>query len=285
MTTTGAAPTVVAVAATTAEPDGVSVASLTVAHRPDAGDADRDPAYGAGVSTFEQLLGVQELDTSIDQLLHRRATLPELTELARLQGDATAAAASVAEVTGRLDVVRDDEREAEEHALQLETKAAEIDRSLYDGSVVSHKELESLQEEHAALKARQAQLEEQAIELMELAEPIEAELAQRNAAAGAISADIAAVQQRIVVAQAEIDATVEQTRAQRDEAASGVPDELLSSYEQLRGQLGGIAVARLHGARCEGCHLEIPSAQLAALRRVPDGDVVTCPECFRMLVR
>ena len=261
-----------AVGTTTAEPAG-------------AGAADRDAAYGAGVSTFEQLLGVQELDTAIDQLLHRRATLPELTELAQLQRDATAAAASVAETTARLDVVRGDEREAEEHALQLETKAAEIDGSLYDGSVVSHKELESLQEEHVALKARQAELEEQAIELMELAEPIEAELAERNAAVDAIAADIASVQQRIVVAQAEIDASVEQTRAQRAEAASGVPDELLSSYEQLRGQLGGIAVARLHGARCEGCHLEIPSAQLAALRRAPEGDVVTCPECFRMLVR
>ena len=113
-------------------------------------------------------------------------------------------------------------------------EAAEIDGSLYDGSVVSHKELESLQEEHVALKARQAELEEQAIELMELAEPIEAELAQRNAAVDAIAADIAAVQQRIVVAQAEIDASVEQTRAQRAEAASGVPARAAATLSTRR---------------------------------------------------
>ncbi|MDQ2678468.1 MAG: C4-type zinc ribbon domain-containing protein [Actinomycetota bacterium] len=237
------------------------------------------------MSTFEQLLGVQELDTTIDQLLHRRATLPELSELAQLERDAAAAAAAVSETTARLDVVRDDERAAEEHASQLETKAAEIDRSLYDGSVTSHKELESLQEEHAALKVRQAQFEEQAIELMELAEPIEAELQQRTDRVETIAADIVAVQQRIAVAQAEIDVSVDETRAQRADAAAGVSPELLSSYEELRGQLGGIAVARLHGARCEGCHLEIPSAQLAALRRAPEAEVVTCPECFRILVR
>ena len=49
--------------------------------------------------------------------------------------------------------------------------------SLYDGSVTSHKELESLQAEHAALKERQGEFEDQAIELMETAEPVELELA------------------------------------------------------------------------------------------------------------
>ena len=237
------------------------------------------------MATFEHLLGVQDLDTAIDQLLHRRAHLPEFDELARLERDAATAGAAAAENGTRLEAVRAEERTAEEHASQLETKAAEIDRSLYDGSVTSHKELESLQEEHAALKVRQAQFEEQAIELMEVAEPIEAELQERTALTASLADDIAAVQERIAVAQAEIDVTIEATRAQREEAAAPVSAELLAEYESLRGQLGGIAVARLHGARCEGCHLEMPSAQLAALRREPDDAVVTCPECFRMLVR
>ncbi len=106
-----------------------------------------------------------------------------------------------------------------------------------------------------------------------------------SAVVDSIAAAIAAVHERIAVAQAEIDVTVDRTRAERAEAAAGVSADLLASYEELRGQLGGIAVARLHGARCEGCHLEIPSADLAALRRAPEDEVVTCPECFRMLVR
>ena len=61
--------------------------------------------------------------------------------------------------------------------------------------------------------------------------------------------------------------------------------ELLATYEPLRTSLGGVAVARLHGARCEGCHLEIPSAELEELRRAPADQAVHCPECLRILVR
>ncbi len=260
------------------------VAATTAAPRTTTEPTHED-AYGAGVATFEHLLGVQELDTAVDQLLHRRANLPELSELAALEARVATETASSAEIAGRLDVVRSAEEEAETHASQLEAKAAEIDASLYDGSVTSHKELESLQEEHAALKVRQAHFEEQAIEQMELAEPIEAELAGSTGRIEALGVDIAALRARIEVARAEIDVLVDSTRAERATAAAAIDGGLLAEYDALREQLGGVAVARLHGARCEGCHLEIPAADVAVLRKAPDDEVVTCPECFRMLVR
>ena len=63
------------------------------------------------------------------------------------------------------------------------------------------------------------------------------------------------------------------------------PIQLLATYSDLRSGLGGVAVARLNGARCEGCHLEIPSAELEGVRRAPEDSLVSCPECLRILVR
>ena len=74
-------------------------------------------------------------------------------------------------------------------------------------------------------------------------------------------------------------------RAERDAAVVGVPEALLADYTPLRTRLGGTAVARLVGARCEGCFMEIPSAQLEQVRKIPADEVATCPECGRMLVR
>ena len=92
--------------------------------------------------------------------------------------------------------------------------------------------------------------------------------------------------EEITVAVAEIDVElIERTWPRRVASAANVAGELLSAYEPLRAQLGGVAVARLSGARCEGCHLEIPSAQLEAVRRAPEDSVVSCPECLRILVR
>ena len=84
---------------------------------------------------------------------------------------------------------------------------------------------------------------------------------------------------------AEIDAELDRLVAERAAAVGSVPDDLMAAYEPLRSSLGGVAVARLLGSRCEGCHLEIPSAELEEVRRAPEDALVHCPECMRILVR
>jgi predicted nucleic acid-binding Zn-ribbon protein len=237
------------------------------------------------VAALDDLLVVQDLDTTLDQLQHRRSTLPQLEDLSRLRRERDAAAASADEVAGRLHVIRSAQKEAEDHAALLEDKAAAVNTSMYDGSVVSHKELEALSEEHASLLERQGSFEEQALELMEEADPVEEELAACRAVLDSLDAQIAEVDAALIVARAEVDAETDRVRAERDAAVASVPVDLVDAYEPLRASLGGVAVARLHGARCEGCHLEIPSAQLEQVRRAPEDEIVSCPECFRILVR
>lgn len=237
------------------------------------------------MAALDDLLVVQDLDTTLDQLQHRRSTLPQLEDLSRLRRERDAAAASADEVAGRLHVIRSAQKEAEDHAALLEDKAAAVNTSMYDGSVVSHKELEALSEEHASLLERQGSFEEQALELMEEADPVEEELAACRAVLDSLDAQIAEVDAALIVARAEVDAETDRVRAERDAAVASVPVDLVDAYEPLRASLGGVAVARLHGARCEGCHLEIPSAQLEQVRRAPEDEIVSCPECFRILVR
>lgn len=237
------------------------------------------------MASLDDLLAVQLLDTNIDQLRHHRATLPQRAALAQLAVDLDAARAAVDEAAGRLKALRSSQKEAEDHASLLEDKAAEVDRSLYDGSVTSHKELESLQAEHRQLKEHQSQFEDQALELMEQAEPVEAERDERQAVVDGLLAEQERLEGELTVGEAELDVQLDALGAERAAAAAPVAADLLERYETLRTQLGGVAVARLHGARCEGCHLEIPSAQLEAVRRAPVDEAVTCPECGRLLVR
>ncbi len=237
------------------------------------------------MTTLDDLLTVQELDTSLDQLRHRRETLPERAQLAEAQAAAAAAEASEQECHSRLRALRAAQKEAEDHASLVEDKATEVQRSLYDGSVTSHKELEALQAEHAMLKEHQAEHEDRALELMEQAEPVEEELAGITERVTAARAEVDRLGAALTVAEAELDAEIDGVVAQRQEAAAGVPDEVLRAYDGLRSKLGGVGAARLDGARCEGCHLTIPSAQLEEVRKAPPDAVVNCPECMRILVR
>src|SRR3954453_2538352 len=107
-----------------------------------------------------RLLDVQALDSTIDRLAHRRATLPELEQLAQLQ-------ARHAEIGD--DIIR---AETEDSALGREQAKVDADveivrgrmdrdqKRLDAGQVSSPKELENLQSEIESLHRRQAELED-----------------------------------------------------------------------------------------------------------------------------
>ena len=71
----------------------------------------------------------------------------------------------------------------------------------------------------------------------------------------------------------------------RSSAAAGVEAELLAAYEDLRVELGGIAVARLVGSVCGGCHLGLSAVEVDRIKKQPPDALVRCDECGRLLVR
>lgn len=239
------------------------------------------PAVGG----LDDLLTVQELDTRADQLRHRRSALGELEEVRAAGAALEEAEASASGVRDALSVLQRRQRDVEDEVAKVEGKAADVERKLYDGSVVAAKELGAYQDDHRLLKQRQSELEDQVLEVMEEAEPVAAELADLESVVAERRGALDAASTRLAEAQAVIDAELAEVDRARRAAAEAVPAEVLASYQALRERLGGIGVARLVGARCEGCHLEIPSAELEEVRRAPADELVTCPECGRLLAR
>ncbi|MEZ5238212.1 MAG: C4-type zinc ribbon domain-containing protein [Microthrixaceae bacterium] len=237
------------------------------------------------MSPLENLLGLQEIDTALDQLRHRRETLPERSELAEVELRLNSAEESVKTTFAALSEVRSAERAAEDEAAGVETRAAEVERMLYGGTVTAAKELEAYQADLASLKERQSVLEDRAIELLEQAEPLEAELARQRLAVDDESAARRDAAARLESAESGIDAEIREVESGRAELLEGLDPDVVEQYAMLRRSLGGVGAAKLNRDRCEGCHLQIPSAQLEEIRRAPEGEIVNCPECGRILVR
>src|SRR5690625_8030724 len=98
-------------------------------------------------SVFEQLLSVQELDTTIDQLRHRRDHLPERADLTELGEAESDLARRIDEVDQQLaDLSRSQKRLEDEIAL-IESRKEEVDKAMYSGSVTSPRELQAMQDE------------------------------------------------------------------------------------------------------------------------------------------
>ena len=237
------------------------------------------------MAALDDLLALQALDTRLDQLEHQLANLPVRAEIDEVTARRNSATATADAVRGRLEELQAEQAHLEDEAAAVEERAVAVEASMYDGTVVAHKDLEALQAEHRMLKSRQSHLEDRAIGVMEDAEPVAAELAAADLVVGELDAVLASLAERFAVESADVDAELTTVRSEREGAVALVPEDLLALYTPLRSRMGGIAVARLSGARCEGCRMEIPSAQLEEVRRAPADAPVHCPECTRLLVR
>jgi predicted nucleic acid-binding Zn-ribbon protein len=237
------------------------------------------------MSAFEALLRLQDHDVRIDQLRHKLATLPERAAVTANEAAQRALAEGRVPLQTRRDELAREQKRIENEVAAVEAKAAEVHAKLYGGTVTSPRELQALQADHDALKRRQAQLEDQVIELMEETEPVDAALAASDERAAALAAEGVAAEEALRTAAGAVEADLAAAEEARPGLADAVPPDQLTSYEKLRPQFGGIAVARLVGTQCGGCHLSLSAVALQEIRRLPPDAVAHCEECGRLLVR
>ena len=239
----------------------------------------------AVVDSLPKLLDVQAHDLAADQLRHRRATLPERLALAEQQAAMARLDTELAELQGRLVDLERSQKRIEDEVATLAAKGESENKRLYSGTVSSPRELQAMQEEIDGLARRQRELEDDVLEIMEAAEPLHEEVDRLERLREEHAAEAARLGELIAAAEAEIEGELTGVLAERGQLASGIPDDLLATYERLRDRLGGIGVARLEGTQCMGCHLSLPATEVDAIRHAGPEDVVFHEECGRILVR
>jgi predicted nucleic acid-binding Zn-ribbon protein len=237
------------------------------------------------MTRWDDLLVVQEHDTAADQLEHRKLALPERAELEQVMADLASLEGRVAEVEEQRHELGRSQQRLEDEIASLNDKAAQHDKALYSGTVSNPRELQAMQDEIAALRRRVSQLEDQELELMEQIEPLDADLAKLEAERAALDGRAAALRGAIAEGEVAIDGELATVRAERDAAASSIAADLMAQYDQMRPKLGGIAIARLVGGHCQGCHLALSAVEVDRIRKLPPEEPATCEECGRLLAR
>jgi predicted nucleic acid-binding Zn-ribbon protein len=232
-----------------------------------------------------RLLDVQELDSTLDRLEHRRTTLPELAEIDALSeragslGDEIVLAETEDSDLGR------EQSKVDADVEQVRARMARDQQRLDNGQVGSPKELENLQHEIESLHRRQTELEDAELEVMEQREAVQTRLNALREEQSTIAGSLAAAEQRRDAAFDEIAAEKEKAAAQRAETAGTIATDLLALYDKLRDSSGGVGAAALHRGACQGCHLQLNTTDLNRLKDAPADEVLRCEECRRILVR
>ncbi|MFE1319399.1 zinc ribbon domain-containing protein [Kitasatospora phosalacinea] len=232
-----------------------------------------------------RLLDLQALDSRLDQLAHRRRTLPEHAEIDKATADHNALKDLVVAAQAQLGDTTREQAKAEADVEQVRARAARNQQRMDSGAVSSPKDLENLQHENASLAKRQGDLEDIVLEVMERLESAQTRVVELTARLEHSSVVVAEAEGRRDAVFAEIDAEAEKVRRDREAVANVIPADLMKTYLRLREQQGGVGAARLYQRRCEGCRTEFSITEFNAIKAEPVDKVLRCENCGRILVR
>ena len=237
------------------------------------------------MSVLEDLLVVQEHDSAADRLRHKKETLPERARLAEVEAGLSGLASSMGDVAERRDEVARRQQRHEDELASVEAKIGEVEKRLYSGAVTVPRELQAMEADVVSLKRHRSDIEDRVIEAMQEREPLDAEVSRHEEQRAAFEAEADQLRAAIAAESNDIDAELATELEARTAAAAGIPDDLLSQYERLRAQNGGVGAARLVNGRCSGCHLTLPATELDRIRHGDPDVVILCDQCGRILVR
>jgi uncharacterized protein len=238
----------------------------------------------ADTSRQWRLLDLQALDTRLDQIAHRKATLPELAELRELNAQTSVLESDLVRARTALGDVQREIVKADSD-VQLVRERIIRDKARMDAGQGTAKDLQALVHEVESLGRRQSALEDIELEVMERAEGLAADVSRLEAACGQLAARVGELMVVRDRAFAELDAEVEHIAHSRADVVAGVGDELVSLYEKIRASSDGIGAAVLRQRRCEGCNLELNQVDINRFTAAAQDEVLRCEECRRILIR
>ena len=232
-----------------------------------------------------KLLDVQDLDSRLDQLRHRLANLPETKELQALSAERSQVDDQARDAKILVDDLTREQKKADADVEQVKARRTRDQDRMDKGLVTNPKDLERMQQELVSLSRRISELEDTELEVMEQLEDAQTEHARLVDRLAVIDARAAELVESRDAGAGDVTRQVEALTAERKVTATGVPADLLTLYEKIRSQKGGVGAAILRARQCTGCSLQLNASDLGVIAKAPLDEVLRCEECDRILVR
>jgi predicted nucleic acid-binding Zn-ribbon protein len=227
--------------------------------------------------TIEKLLILQDRDRKLLRVQQELAHIAPERETFR-----TRTAVTQTHLDATKNRVKQNEAERKRLELEVETKKSQIERYANQQlQTRKNEEYRALTHEIDACKAEIRKIEDQEIDLMELAEAAQKEVArvtQDATAARKLEEDqVAQLNQREQKLQQEL----AELRSGREQLASAVDESARTRYERLLKSKGENAIVGVAHGVCGGCHMKLPAQILVTCQG--QKEIVNCINCGRIL--
>ncbi|MBC8104041.1 MAG: hypothetical protein H7Z41_15820 [Cytophagales bacterium] len=227
------------------------------------------------------LLIVQVIDTRIDRARTAIAALDTGAKSAarfntqKTESEALRAAAVKAQT---------EQKDGELRLSSIETKTAQVNKSLFGGTVTATRELENLQRELAMLARQKDDIELAVLAAMEASGETLAAAEASEQTLATLAAQYRATRAAYKERHAELTAEITAAETEKAAAVTAVPPALLARYDAIRPKRDGIGATSLDtdGVSCGACHTKLNTTLTADVRA--SQSLQTCEYCGRILV-
>ncbi|MBU1888061.1 MAG: hypothetical protein KKB46_02555 [Candidatus Omnitrophica bacterium] len=226
---------------------------------------------------IEFLKALQVLDKEIHLLNKEKDTFPE--KIQAIESSLETKKTGIKEADANLKVLQVKLKENEISLQQKEEQVRKLQLQLYQ--LKTNKEYSTMTQEIEGLKADNSLVEEDIIKLMDGIDDVKKKIAEEKEIFKK-DEEFSQKEKDVISARIkEIDSKIMQLTAEREKIAPDIDKRLLASYEKVLKNRDGVAIVRVEGGTCGGCHMSLP-AQIVSEVKLKD-NIITCGSCSRIL--
>ncbi len=227
---------------------------------------------------IEKLLILQDRDRKLLRVTQELAHIGPEREGLRAKASSTQTQLETAKLR-----VKQIESERKQRDLEIEAKKSQIEKYLNQQLLTrKNEEYKALTHEIEMAKEVIFKIEDAEIVLMEQAEAAQKDVARATTEAAAakklVDDQIGKLDQR----EANLKKELTELTAGRTQLAAVVDDSTRNRYERIFKSKGENVVVGVEHSACGGCHMKLP-AQVVTNCRAQQAEIVTCPNCGRIL--
>ncbi len=224
------------------------------------------------------LFRLQQVDSRIDQLEGR---LRKIQETLDNDTEMQAARRKLKDAELEAHQCEQERRTAEAGAQEKQIKIQQAEASLYGGKVHNPKELQDLQADVVSLKKHLSALEEQELDAMMKLEASQAAMQAAQHDLVQIQSRLGAANGKLLDEQADLSHDLQDQKTERQASISNLDPGILRTYENLRRDRRGLAIAEVSDNGCGACGTTLTAALQQSARHA--AELVYCPSCGRIL--
>lgn len=209
------------------------------------------------------------------------ARLRQIQETLESDAELEAARRRLQSVQTDLHTAEHERRTSEARAQELQGRIKQAENRLYGGTVQNPKELQDLQADVASLKKQLGTIEDQELQAMMQADAAQAAVLAAEEQLKSVQARLQGDHRKLLEERSLLSRDQESLSAERQAAVSAVAAQMLDTYEGLRQQRHGVAVAEVAENACGACGTVLTAALQQSARHA--SQLVFCPSCGRIL--